>query len=590
MQIYKTPLHDIRFALESMGYSQVEALSMYKDYDLETLMSIVEETGKFCTNEMLPMNRVGDQEGVQYNPETMEVTTPDGYKPLYKKFCEGQYAAMPHPVEHGGHGAPFTLAFIMSELSTATNKSFSMCAGLTQGLVDALIHHGDDAQKERYLADLISGNITGTMCLTEPQCGTDLGLLTTKAEPIEGRDDAYTLTGTKIWITFGEHDLTDNIIHLVLARLPDSPTGIKGISTFLVPKLLQDGSRNGVNCGGLEHKMGIHGSPTCVINLEGSEGYLVGEPHRGMKVMFTMMNAARLNVGIEGIALSEISYQTALAFAKDRRQMRSLDPAKRDPNAKADTIIVHPDVRRMLLNVRASTEGMRALATWISIHIDVSENHPDPKAREESGDIVALFTPIVKSYCTERGFWNVSEAMQVCGGAGYTSDWSIEQYMRDMRIGMIYEGTNHIQALDLIGRKLPSKGGRAMMAFQQRVTQFIREHKEDEEMKVFVDAIKEASKLLTDITMNALMSKAAKDQEEGGAVASNYLNLFALTAIGYLMGVQAKVALGREGRFYETKVKMAKYYMQQILPEIHSLAAIIRYGKQNMMAFELDEF
>jgi alkylation response protein AidB-like acyl-CoA dehydrogenase len=538
---------------------------------------------------MLPLNRSGDVEGVSLNTETKEVTTPKGFKELYAKFCEGAYGAMVHPVEYGGHGAPFTLAFVMSELTTATNKSFSMCPGLSQGLVEALVYAGSDAQKEEYLPKLISGEWTGTMCLTEPQCGTDLGLVTTKATPIEGKD-AYSLTGTKIWITFGEHDLTDNIIHLVLAKLPGAPEGIKGISTFIVPKLLKDGSRNPIFCDGLEHKMGIHGSPTCVMNLEGAEGYLIGEPHKGMKVMFKMMNAARLSVGIEGIALSEISYQTAVAFAKDRRQMRSLDPAKRDPDAKADNILVHPDVRRMLLNVRASNEGMRALSTWVAVNIDIAHNHPDEATRQAADDLVALFTPVVKSYCTERGFLNVSEAMQACGGSGYTTDWNIEQYLRDMRIALIYEGTNHIQALDLIGRKLPAKGGRAMMAFNQQITEFIRENKEDEAMAPYIAKIKEASKLLSDITMNHLMAKAARDPEEGGAVASSYLNLFALTTISYLLGRQAKVALGRGDRFCQTKLKVINFFFDKTLPEIHGIAATIRTGKASMMALDADEF
>jgi alkylation response protein AidB-like acyl-CoA dehydrogenase len=593
MQTYKAPLKDIQFALEIMGYDRVAQLDEYQDYDIETLMYITEEVGKFCSNEMLPLNRSADQEGVHYNPETMEVTTPKGFKELYAKFCEGQYAAISHPVEYGGQGAPLTLAFIMSELSSATNKSFSMCAGLTQGLVDALLHHGSDSQKQKYLPDLISGRTTGTMCLTEPQCGTDLGLLSTKAEAVDPENGVYKMTGTKIWITFGEHDFTDNIIHLVLARLPGAPEGIKGISTFIVPKILDNGERNGVTCGGLEHKLGIHASPTCVINLEESEGYLIGEPHRGMKVMFTMMNAARLSVGIEGIALSEISYQTALAFAKDRRQMRALDKAKRDPNAQADCILVHPDVRRMLLNVKASTEGMRALSTWIAIHLDLGTNHPDPQERRNADDMVALFTPIVKSYCTERGFWNISEAMQVCGGAGYTTDWCIEQYLRDMRIALIYEGTNHIQALDLIGRKLPSSGGqKAMRTFSTKVTEFIKTNKDNAEMAPFVQAVKEASKLLTETTMTMLVSKAAKDPEEGGAIASSYLNLFALTTIAYLFGLQAQAAVERqnEGKFYKTKIKTARYFMANILPEIHGLVAIMKSGKEHMMAFGEDEF
>jgi hypothetical protein len=309
--------------------------------------------------------------------------------------------------------------------------------------------------------------------------------------------------------------------------------------------------------------------------------------------MFTMMNAARLSVGIEGIALSEISYQTALAFAKDRRQMRALDKAKRDPNAQADCILVHPDVRRMLLNVKASTEGMRALSTWIAIHLDLGTNHPDPQERRNADDMVALFTPIVKSYCTERGFWNISEAMQVCGGAGYTTDWCIEQYLRDMRIALIYEGTNHIQALDLIGRKLPSSGGqKAMRTFSTKVTEFIKTNKDNAEMAPFVQAVKEASKLLTETTMTMLVSKAAKDPEEGGAIASSYLNLFALTTIAYLFGLQAQAAVERqnEGKFYKTKIKTARYFMANILPEIHGLVAIMKSGKEHMMAFGEDEF
>ena len=593
MQIYKAPVRDIRFLLDVCSYDErISSLGQFADYDAETLTGIIEEVGKFCSNEMLPLNRVGDQEGVHYDPETHEVTTPESFKGLYQKFCEHDIAAMSNPVEYGGHGAPYTLAFLISELSTATNKSFSMCPGLTQGLVEAIYHHGSEAQRTRYLPPLISGETTGTMCLTEPQCGTDLGLLTTKAEPDPEDPSAYRVTGTKIWITFGEHDLTDNILHLVLARLPGAPEGIKGISTLLVPKLLPDGSRNPVFCGGLEHKLGIHASPTCVINLEGAKGWLIGEPHKGMKVMFTMMNAARLTVGIEGISLSEISYQTALAFAKDRRQMRSLDPAKREEGQKADTILVHPDVRRMLLNIKSTTEGMRGLTTWIATQIDLAEHHPDEAKRQEADDLVALFTPIIKSFCTERGFENVSEAMQVMGGAGYTSDWSVEQYLRDMRIAMIYEGTNHIQALDLIGRKLPLNGGRALRTFQEKITTLIQETRDEEAMAPFIAGLKEASKLLTTLTMESLMSKAFKDQEEGGAVASNYLNLFALTALAYVWCHQARLALARqeEGRFYRAKLKTARYFFTNILPEIHSLAALIRAGKGSMMDFEVEDF
>ena len=587
MQIYKAPIREMMFLLEALDYqSTVAALPAFEAYELETVQAMIEQIGAFCTKEMLPLNRSGDEEGVSYDPETHDVTTAKGFKALYRKYAENGLTGLVHPERYGGSGAPHALAAPLSEMSTATNKSFSMCPGLTQGLIDTLLHHGSEEQKDYFLPKLVGGDWSGTMCLTEAQCGTDLGLITTRAEP-DG--DHYRLTGNKIWITFGEHDLTENIIHLVLARLPDAPPGIKGISVFLVPKILKDGSRNGAYCAGLEHKMGINASPTCVVAFENAVGYLVGEPHKGMRAMFTMMNQARLHVGLEGVALGEISYQTAVAFAKDRQQSRALDKNKRDPNAKADNILVHPDVRRMLLNVRASTEGMRGLAYWVSMLIDLSIHHPDEGQRADAGDLVALLTPVVKSYLTEKGFWNTSEAMQVTGGAGYTRDWSIEQYMRDGRIALLYEGTNHIQALDLVGRKLPLGGGRLMQKFAGEITAFIRANKGDEAMAEFIEPLKRASKRLNEMTM-ALGMKGMSDPEEVGAVASTYLNVFALTAIAYIWCRQAKYALGKEGRFYETKIKTARYFFKQILPETDSLIAIINEGKQHIMAFTPDEF
>ena len=431
----------------------------------------------------------------------------------------------------------------MGEFVTATNKSFSMCPGLTHGLVDAIMAYGSDEQKAEYLPKMVSGEWTGTMCLTEPHAGTDLGLLKTKAIP---NGDHYLLTGTKIWITFGEHDFTDNIIHLVLARLPDAPPGIKGISTFLVRKVNPDGTRNGISCGGLEHKLGIHGSPTCVMNMEDAVGELIGEPHRGMRTMFVMMNNARLAVGMEGVALAEIAYQSALEFAKDRKQMRALDPAKRDNDSAADCILKHPDVRRMLLNCKASTEGMRGLAMYLSKQLDLSHHADTEEERQRADDLVALLTPVVKSYFTERGFDNISEALQVCGGAGYTQDWPIEQYLRDARIAMIYEGTNHIQALDLVGRKLPVDNGRLMRVFSEEVTELIRSSKEIEGMEEFVTPLKGASKMVTELTMTLAM-KGMGDPEEAGAIASNYLNVFALAAIAFAWCHQARHALATGG-------------------------------------------
>jgi alkylation response protein AidB-like acyl-CoA dehydrogenase len=577
----------MRFLLEAFDYAgRVSTLPKFKDYDLETVTAMLEETGKFCTNEMLPLNRVGDQAGVHWDPETKAVTTPEGFKALWKSYAANGFAGIHHNPEFGGGGSPHSLGLLMSEMGTSTNKSFSMCPGLTHGLVQALDAYGSDQQKADYLPKLIEGEWTGTMCLTEPQCGTDLGLIRTKAEP-EG--DHYRLTGNKIWITFGEHDLTDNIVHLVLARLPDAPEGIKGISAFIVPKVLLDGTQNTIHCSGLEHKMGIHASPTCEMTMENAVGYLVGEPHKGMRSMFVMMNTARLHVGQEGVSLGEIAYQTALEFAKDRRQMRALDPSKQDHSAPADNIMVHPDVRRMLLNIKSTQEAMRALTLWIAMEIDVSHGHADEAARQEADDLVALLTPIVKSYCTERGFENVNEAMQVCGGAGYTTDWSIEQYLRDVRIALIYEGTNAIQALDLVGRKLPIGGGRLVQVFASRVTSMIRDSKEDPRMAEFIEPLKYASKQLTEVTMN-LATKGMQDREEAGAAASNYLNLFALTALAYCWVVQCKKAVDEDTKFAQTKLKTARYFFANVLPEMDALVKIIGAGKQHMMALDVDEF
>lgn len=588
MQIYKAPIADFKFILETFGYDQVSALEQYEAFDLETTMMLLEQSGNFATKEMLPANRQGDQEGVSWNPETGEVTTPKSYKKLYKKFIANGFGGIACPESYGGGGAPYTIALMLSEIATAANKSFSMMPGLSHGLIDSLTAFGTDALKKLYLPKLISGEWGGTMCLTEPQAGTDLGLISTKAIAAED-GDGYLLTGTKIWITFGEHDLTENIAHLVLARMPDAPPGIKGISAFVVPKLLEDGSRNGVACGGLEHKMGINGSPTCVMNFENARGWLLGEPHKGMRSMFVMMNAARLSVGLEGVALSEISYQTALEFAKDRRQSRSLDRKKQDRDAKADTIMVHPDVRRMLLNIKSTQEGMRGLAYWLGINYDLAHHHPDAATRERCDDLVGLLTPVVKSYLTERGFQNISDAMQVMGGAGYTTDWSVEQYMRDCRIGMIYEGTNHIQALDLVGRKLPRHNGRAIQAFAGLIKGFCAEHKENAQMAEFIAPLKKWSKTLSEITMGLAM-KGMADPEEAGAAASNYLNLFAMVAIGYVWAREIVFAQSREGRIYTAKIKTGRYFFNHVMPEAAVFAARVNAGKADMMDLDVDEF
>jgi alkylation response protein AidB-like acyl-CoA dehydrogenase len=583
--VYTPPIDQVRFLLEVFGYPELVAtLPGYEDFDLDTAMSMLDEYARFCVTELLPLNGKGDRTGLRFNPDDGSVTTPPGFRAAYQGFASAGFAGLSLSAEYGGSGAPHVLSAIASEVLIGTNKSFSMCPGLTTGLVEALEAHGTDELKAVYLPKLISGEWTGTMCLTEPQCGTDLGLLTTKAVP-EG--DHYRLTGTKIWITFGEHDLTENIVHLVLARLPDAPPGIKGISVFVVPKVLPDGTRNGVRCGGLEHKMGIHASPTCVINLEDAVGYLVGEPHKGMRSMFTMMNNARLHVGVEGVALGEAAYQNALAFAKDRRQSRSLNPARQEEGQAADNILVHPDVRRMLLNAKSTTMALRGLVAWIGVQIDISHKHPDADTRDRAENLVALLTPIIKSYATERGFANVSECMQVMGGAGYTQDWPVEQHLRDVRIGAIYEGTNHIQALDLVGRKLPRGGGQLLRVFMEEITGLIRTAGKDERMAEFIQPLKAESKRLQQVTME-MAGRAMQDQEEAGAAASSYLNLFALTTLAYVWARMCAQVIDQEPSPLRREVlSTARFYYQMVLPEAEVFARRVGVGKSVVMDFDV---
>ncbi len=588
MERYTPALKDMRFVLEALGFEEkLGEFEAFEMYDLATTMAILETVASIGVDKLLPLNRKGDEEGLKFDPETGSVTLPEGFKDAYQTLVDNGVVGLVGTPEYGGGGAPEAVGILSAEIITACNKSFSMAPGLTNGLIGALTAHGSKEQKDKYLPRLVPGEWSGTMCLTEPQCGTDLGLITTKAEPQD--DGSYKLTGTKIWITFGDHDLTDNIIHLVLARLPDAPEGTRGISTFIVPKVLDDGTRNPVFCSGLEEKMGIHASPTCVMSLEGAEGYLVGEPNKGMRSMFTMMNLARLHVGMEGVALGEIAYQTALAFAKERRQGRSLDKAKRDETAKADNIMVHPDVRRMLLNIKSTTEALRALGVWIGIEHDISHHHPDEDVRQEADDLVALMTPIMKSYGSERGFQNISDAMQVCGGSGYTADWDIEQYMRDERIAMIYEGTNHVQALDLVGRKLPMKGGRLLMTFQKRVQQTLGAIGDDERLADLVEPYQKAAGRLMQATQ-MLATQGAQDPETAAAVASNYLNLFALCALGYIWIELARHAVDSDTPLAQTKLKTARYFMTMVLPETGLYAKLVQMGKDAMMAFDVEEF
>lgn len=586
MQTYKIPAREFRFILEALGFDQVAALPRFSDFDMDTAGAFIDQVGAFASSQILPTNPVGDKNPLKWDAATGDVTTAPGFKEAYKAFGENGYVGISANAEYGGGGAPEMLGVLIGEAVSSCNRAWAMCGGLTGGLMSALDLHGTEQHKKDYLGKMISGEWTGTMCLTEPQCGTDLGLISTKAQP---SGDAYKLTGTKIWISFGEHDMTDNIIHLVLARLPDAPAGIKGISAFIVPKVTLDGRRNGIKCTGLEHKMGIHGSPTCVMDMEDAEGYLIGEPHRGMKVMFTMMNAARLHVGVEGLAGAEIAYQTSVAFAKERKQSRSLNKDRRQMDNSADGILVHPDVRRMLLNQKSTNEAMRALAVFAGMQLDLAHGSEDEQVRQDAADLGGLLTPVVKSYLTERGNQNISDAMQVCGGSGYTTDWNIEQYARDARITMIYEGTNHIQALDLLGRKVPLNNGRAIQLFAGRIKSLLAETKDDAAMQPFTSKLAEVSKVLSKVTMDVL-GKAMKDPEEVGAAASSYLNLFALTTLSYMWCLQAKKAIADGDAFGETKLRTATYFFEHVLPEYHALLPRIEAGKAAMMTFEEAEF
>jgi alkylation response protein AidB-like acyl-CoA dehydrogenase len=583
---YQPPLEDIKFQLEAFGYNEVAALENFETYDLETAMECLEGAADVLMNSWLTVNKKGDEIGVSFNPEDKTVTLPEGFQEVYDEYKESGYMAMKYPEEFGGGGAPHMLSIMLGEMEIATNKSLSMCPGLSHGLIAALKAYGSDEQKETWVPNLVSGEWSGTMCLTEPQSGTDLGLVNTTATP---NGDSFILNGSKIWITFGEHDLTENIIHLVLARLPGAPKGIKGISAFIVPKFTLDGRRNGVYCTGLDHKMGIHASPTCVISMEDAEGYLVGSPHKGMRAMFVMMNEARLSVGIEGLSLSDAAYQEALAFAKERRQGRSLNPKRNDTSADADRIIVHPDVRRLLLKQKSTIEAMRGVGSFISKHIDLSHHHPDEKQREISDDMVALLTPVVKSFFTEIGFLNTSDAMQLCGGIGYTSEIPIEQHMRDVRIAMIYEGTNHVQAMDLVGRKLMMGGGRLIKRFGKNLEILLTECAADERLLEFVVPTKEAADTLTKMTMH-MAQQGMADQEAAMAMASEYLNVFGYVTFAFSWLTQCKFAVTRDDALAKTKLKTARFFYKHVLPGIESHKTIMLQGKEAIMAFEDDEF
>jgi alkylation response protein AidB-like acyl-CoA dehydrogenase len=594
MTTYKAPLRDYRFVLEELfDVGALATLPGYEDATPDTIRVVLEEGGKLCEEVLFPLNRPGDEEGCTF--ENGVVRTPKGFKEAYTIFREGGWTAVACEPAYGGQGLPYTVNFCLEEMICSANLSFGMYPGLSHGAYRALLLHGSDAQKQQYLPRLVDGTWSGTMCLTEPHCGTDLGLIRTKAEPIA--DGAYKISGTKIFISAGEHDLTKNILHLVLARLPDAPSGTRGISLFLVPKFLvgDDGAvgpRNDARCGSIEHKMGIKASSTCVMNFDEATGWLVGKPHGGMRAMFSMMNSARLGVALQGLGIGETAYQSARAYASERLQGRALSGVKAK-DKPADPLIVHPDIRRMLLTMKAQNEAARALAAWIGINIDVSEKHPDPAERDAAEDLVALMTPILKSQFTDGGFAAANLGVQILGGHGYIREHGMEQLVRDARITQIYEGANGIQGLDLVGRKLPMHNGRLLRRFFHPAERFIAEHKDEPALQEFVLPFAKAFGKLQQATV-LVAQRGMRDPEEAGAAASDYLRLFALTAYAFMWAKMAAASLpklgGEEAWFYKGKLATARFFMTRMLPETSSLLTIISAGAKPLMELAAEEF
>ena len=593
MPTYVPPLRDMRFVMEELldVPAELAAMPAHADNDIDTIMAVLEEGGKFASEVIFPLNQGGDLEGCVLDTTSHAVTTPTGFKAAYKQFVDGGWPGLSCDPKYGGQGLPLVVNQAVYEFWNSANQAWTMYPGLTHGAYECLHAHGTAEQKALYLTKISSGEWTGTMCLTEPHCGTDLGMLRTKAEP--NGDGSYAITGNKIFISSGEHDLAENIVHLVLARLPDAPVGSKGISLFIVPKFVPNadqtlGARNPIFCTGLEHKMGIHGNATAQIALDGAKGWLVGLPNKGLNAMFVMMNAARIGVGMQSQGLTEVAYQNALAYAKDRIQMRALSGPK-SPDQAADSILVHPDVRKMLLTAKAYAEAGRALSLNCALLIDKELNHPDEAVRKESAELVALLTPIVKAFITDNGWIATSHCLQVFGGHGYIAEWGMEQYVRDSRINMIYEGTNTIQSLDLLGRKILGNQGATLKKFGAMLEDFAEQCEGNPAMKEFIDPMLHAAELMATLTFE-IGSAAQKNPDVVGAAAVDYMRVAGHSVFAYWWARMAKVALDKQSSgdpFYTAKLQTARFYFAKLLPEIESCAITARAGLTPLMDTEL---
>jgi hypothetical protein len=594
---YKAPVDDVLFLLGDVFHvERFNNLPGFAEATPDIIEAVLAEAAKFCEGVLTPLNRVGDKEGCRRNADG-SVTTPAGFKDAYKQLTAGGWTGLAASAEFGGQGLPVVLAQAVGEFMCSANMAFAMYTGLTQGAIAALSAHASPEQKTLYLPKLVSGEWSATMNLTEPQCGTDLGLVRTRAAP--QTDGSYKITGTKIFISAGEHDLADNIIHLVLARIEGAPEGTKGISLFIVPKFLPGtggglGARNAVSCGSIEEKMGIHGNATCVMNYDGATGWLLGQANRGLQAMFVMMNEARLGVGVQGLALSEVAYQNAAAYAKERLAGRALSGAK-FPQQPADPIIVHPDVRRMLLSIRAFNEAARALVIWTALKSDVAHRSEDAKERQAAEDHMGLMTPVIKGVLTDQGFANTVAAQQVFGGHGYIAEHGMEQFVRDARIAMIYEGANGIQALDLVGRKLPRDGGRALQAFFAEVSAYIKERGADKDLAPYVKPIGQALGELQQATM-WFVQNALGNPDQAGAGATDYMQLFGLVALGYMWcliaeAAKSKAAAGAGGtERMNQRLVTGRFFMERMLPATATHLARIKAGAASTMELPAEAF